>query len=162
MDGGGSGGGGGETTQSDPRVPWTRSSWERCSQTTRRPRWWSRSCGPARGRWSSASSSRKRSPTGMPGGGPGARACGVRPREVTFGSGRSIVWGQTRVRILDLPLPRCAAQSRELPPSEPRVLSLSGGSQGYERQNGEGKGRAREQSWRPALSTLNLSIFLWK
>ena len=33
----------------------------------------------------------------------------------TFGSGKSVVWAPTWVRILDLPLPGCAIQSREFP-----------------------------------------------
>lgn len=51
--------------------------------------------------------------------GPEPKCPGVRPLEVTFGSGRSRVRGQSRVRLLDLPLPCCAALSRELPPLSP-------------------------------------------
>lgn len=36
-------------------------------------------------------------------------------REVTLGSGRSAVWGQIWIRIVHLPFPGCATQSREFP-----------------------------------------------
>lgn len=51
----------------------------------------------------------------------------VRLLEVTCGSGRSIVRGQTRVRVLDLPLRSMLCRSvKRASRSEPRVLSRDG------------------------------------